>query len=219
MSFKQFFKTHLTESEIRSNFDVINESRWWGKFKEDTTSILEYKDTEGRLKKMKVCKMEEDGNGPAYVLEARAGTRYGLFRATEGKFHVIRMKSGKKHLITKPKGMFKEVDGKLVFEIFTLKPMGGKPPIKVGGGKDLIQTAIANKKKPFKADQTIIPKGGSHRIKVNDKPDNTASFDPNATLRERRANVEPDKSFSNGEVTFDKNTDEWNKGVHTDAKS
>lgn len=157
MSFKHFFKTCLTENEIKENFKTINESRWWGKFKEDSVSLLEVKTKEGKIKKYKVCKLDEDGNGPAYVLEARNGARYGLFRATEGKFHCIRMKSGKKNLIKTKEGIFKEVDGKLVFELHTLD--------------------------------------------------------------ERRATAEPDKSMPNGEPTFDKNTDEWNKGVYTDAKA
>lgn len=110
MDFKHFFKNTLTEKELRSNFKVINESRWWGKFKEDKTFTLE-----ANGKTYKCCRMEEDG-GPAYVLESRGGARYGLFRATEGHFHVIRMKSGKKHLI-KPKGIFREVEGNLVFEM------------------------------------------------------------------------------------------------------
>jgi hypothetical protein len=215
MSFKHFLITHRTEAEIKSDFKVINESRWWGKFKEDTTSILEYKDEAGKNRKFKVCKMEEDGAGPAYVLEARAGIRYGLFRATEGNFHVIRMKSGKKHLI-KPKGIFKEVDGKLVFELFTLK--GGK---KVTGGPDAIKQAVAANTKKFDPNQTIGPV--SPRVRVGGGiPKDDKPFDPNATLgpmEERRANVEPDKSFPNGETTFDKNTDEWNKGVYTPAKS
>jgi hypothetical protein len=178
MSFKHFFRTHLTESEVKRDFTKLNESRWWGKFKEDTVDILEYKDAEGKLKKFKVCKMDEDGSGPAYVLEARGGARYGLFRATEGNFHVIRMKTGKKHLI-KPKGIFKEVEGKLVFELNMPKGMQ-----QVGGGKDVIQQALQNKKKKFNPEQTLIPQGGSHRIRVNPEPQPTKPFDPNATLEE-----------------------------------
>jgi hypothetical protein len=188
MSFKHFFSTHLTESEFKANFKTINESRWWGKFKEDATSLLEYKDQDGKPKKFKVCKMEEDGNGnsPAYVLEARNGARYGLFRATEGKFHCIRMKSGKKHLI-KPKGIFKEVDGKLVFELFTFKPSQGKSAARIGGGKELIQKAVQNKKKAFNPEQTLGPVGA--RVRQGDgmnkpAPNPEPAFDPNATLRE-----------------------------------
>lgn len=114
MSFKNFFKTHFTLNEITTS--ILNESRWWSKFKEETTTVLEYTDHDGKGKRFKVCKMEEDGTGPAYVLESRTGARYGLFRATEGKFHCIRLKSGKKHLV-KPKGIFKEIDGKLIFEL------------------------------------------------------------------------------------------------------
>lgn len=179
MSFKHFFSTHFTESEIKANFKTINESRWWGKFKEDATSLLEYNDHDGKPKKFKVCKMEEEGNGPAYVLEARNGARYGLFRATEGKFHCIRMKSGKKHLI-KPKGIFKEVEGKLVFELFAPKGMQ-----KVGGGKELIQKAIANKKKAFNPEQTLGPV--APRVRQGEglpKPGLEPKFDPNARLEE-----------------------------------
>jgi hypothetical protein len=316
MSFKHFFNTHLTESEFKANFKTINESRWWGKFKEDATSLLEYKDQDGKPKKFKVCKMEEDGNGnsPAYVLEARNGARYGLFRATEGKFHCIRMKSGKKHLI-KPKGIFKEVDGKLVFELFVPKDMQ-----KLSGSKELIQKAVQNKKKAFNPEQTLGPV--APRVRQGDGVSKSPEpqFDPNATLRElqvldapsswkdaiaqdaekwapkpgmvadfsksskdpaaigkmisgkkhpykffvandgavyqiltdpitrgvwavsktdidptpflkqrdpvqdaklseRRATAEPDKSMPNGEPTFDNNTDEWNRGVYTDAKA
>lgn len=223
MSFKHFFKTHLTETEIKRDFIKLNEGRWWGKFKEDTTSILEYTNAEGKLKKFKVCKMEEDGSGPAYVLEARGGARYGLFRATEGHFHVIRMKSGKKHLI-KPKGIFKEVEGKLIFELLGV-PKGAQ---RIGGGPELIKTAIANKKKPFNPENTLIPQGGLPRVKAV-QPPTEKHFNPEATLEEedeekeeldeRRTTIEPDKSFPNGEPTFDKNTDEWNKGVYTDAKA
>jgi len=220
MSFKHFFSTHLTESEFKANFKTINESRWWGKFKEDATSLLEYKDHDGKPKKFKVCKMEEDGNGnsPAYVLEARNGARYGLFRATEGKFHCIRMKSGKKHLI-KPKGIFKEVDGKLVFELFTLKPSQGKSAASIGGGKELIQKAVQNKKKAFNPEQTLGPATPRVRQGTGSPNTNDASFDPNATLRERRATAKPNTTMPNGEPTFDKNTDEWNRGVYTDAKA
>lgn len=219
MSFKHFFRSYLTENEVKTNFEQINEGRWWGKFKEDTTTVLEYTDDVGKLKRFKVCKMDEDGSGPAYVLEARGGARYGLFRATEGNFHVIRMKSGKKHLI-KPKGIFKEVEGKLVFELFTLKHAPHqKAPVKVGGGKDLIKTAVANKKKAFDPNATLLPKGGDPRIRTKEPASPEKPFDPNATIRERRANIEPDKSFPNGEVTYDKNTDEWNKGIYTDAKA
>ena len=44
-------------------------------------------------------------------------------------------------------------------------------------------------------------------------------FEYTKKVTERRATAEPDKSMPNGEPTFDKNTDEWNKGVHTKAKS
>ena len=306
MSFKHFFSTHLTESEFKANFKTINESRWWGKFKEDATSLLEIKTTEGKIKKYKVCKLDEDGNGPAYVLEARGGARYGLFRATENKFHCIRMKSGKKNLIKTKEGAFREVDGKLVFELFTLKPdpNTGKGAVRVGGGPDLVKQAVNKRAKkpadPDWANKTMGPV--APRVRVGDgmgKPAAPApKFDPNATLREesneevelaiskyltdvcqftpkqlrnwwtitdredigclwdekvkpwlaasastpiseddtectvcnkapcsckkvteRRATAEPDKSMPNGEPTFDKNTDEWNKGVYTDAKA
>jgi hypothetical protein len=68
MSFKHFLKTHFTEAEVESKLKTLNESRWWGKFKEDRVSILEYEaeDAEGKIKKkkLKVCKLDEDG-GPA----------------------------------------------------------------------------------------------------------------------------------------------------------
>jgi hypothetical protein len=209
MSFKHFFKTHFTEAEV----EVLNESRWWGKLPESNLSILEYVNENNKKRKLKSWKMEENGTGPAYVIEARGGCRYGLFRTLEGKFIMARMK-GK--VIKKPKGVFKEVDGKLVFELFKLPGAA-----RIGGDKAALAKQVAAKKKAFDPEQTLLPKGGAPRIKVAaktpEKPEQ--KFDPNATLRERRATAEPDKSMPNGEPTFDKNTDEWNKGVYTNAKS
>jgi hypothetical protein len=143
MSFKHFY-----------NESILNEGKWWHKFKEDQVFTLE-----ANGKKYKVCKMDETSSGsPAYVLESRGGHRYGLFRAPEGNFTVIRMKKGKKHLIKPKGGIFKETDGKLIFE----------------------------------AD---IP------------------------IAERNTNVEPCKSFPNGEKSFDNLMDTLNNGVYTDAKA
>jgi hypothetical protein len=65
---------------------------------------------------MKACKVDESTDGLAYILETRKGIRYGLYRATEGKFHLVRFKKGVK-AFKKPKGVFKEVDGKLMYEM------------------------------------------------------------------------------------------------------
>lgn len=108
MSFSDFYK----------NKQKLEECRWWGKFKEDQTTILEVdlinKNGEKRKAKYKVCKVQEQDSDIEYILE-RMGRRYGLIRTTENKFHVVRFGKGKKQLI-KPKGIFKEVDGKLIFE-------------------------------------------------------------------------------------------------------
>jgi hypothetical protein len=345
MSFKSFFKAHLTENEFKDKFSLLNEGKWWTKFKEDATTILEVEsEKDGVVKKSKyrVCKMEEDDSGLAYVLEKR-GRRYGLFRATEGKFHVIRFAKGKKHMI-KPKGIFREIDGKLVFERFNLA--GAK---QLGGGPELIQLAKNRYKKdddtfhppampsdlekalakqPPQApgavsspDETIYgleetdsnetivaginryltevlkfdarkiknwwalnsedagtfweetvkpwleqagekPLGeavvsqsqiasvakrisnylianklpnsvthvrkqidklphefGNYGVEILDMVNSLQKAAGRGEMTERRTNVEPCKSFPNGEKTYDKNTDEWNKGVYTDAKA
>lgn len=146
MSFKHFYQ------EI-----ILNEGKWWSKFKEDQVFTLE-----ANGKKYRGCKMEERPGDPAYVLESRAGARYGLFRVSEGKFMVVRMKSGKKHMIKPRGGCFKETDGKLIFELEV----------------------------PIQGD----------------------------TIQEKNANVEPDKSFPNGEPTYDLVRHETQKGIHTSVK-
>lgn len=123
MSFKHFYKVTFTESEVKIILETLNESRWWGKFKEEA-SIVEYETEDNKMRKFKAWKMQEDG-GPTYVVEARKGLRYGLYRTTEGKFICARLKPGKKNII-KPKGIFQEVDGKLVFELFKLPTIIGK---------------------------------------------------------------------------------------------
>jgi hypothetical protein len=99
MSFSNYFKQH-----------VLEEAKWWGKL--DPTQLQEI-DVNG--KKYHYTKMDET-QGPAWLLKTRNGTRYGLFRANQDRFHCIRMKSGKKHLVNIKDGYFTEENGILAFK-------------------------------------------------------------------------------------------------------
>jgi hypothetical protein len=205
MSFKHYFNSHFTEAEVSKTLETLNESRWWGKFKEAAT-IIEYTTEEKKKRKFKAWKMEEGDCGPSYVVEARKGLRYGLWRTTENKFICARLKPGIKRII-KPKGVFKEVDGKLIFE---LRPAalaqalnkGGAQEL--GGGKELIQRSLDNRKNEFHppAPKETQPKqtvqeafslAGGKKLSGDVKQGvaaNAKAFDPEATLTGGRPNLD-----------------------------
>jgi hypothetical protein len=115
MSFKNFFFSQQNDENIMDKIQLY-EGKWWGKMDTEKTTILEYTTEDGKKRKFKICRMNDDENGPKYVVEARKGIRYGLYPSSGNSFHVVRMKTKK---LAKSKGIFKELDGKLYFEVLT----------------------------------------------------------------------------------------------------